>query len=125
MCCFGIRVFLLISATLMSVFLHGVFPKIPVILFYGVFANFISFVIFLLFFLGKLPKFVKQNAVHYFSFIGGFLSGLLLSLLNIKKIEPKFFKIELFITLFWLIAIALLVLNFSFISNFFAGFLNG
>lgn len=125
MCCFGTRVFLLITSTFLSIFLHSIFVQIPVIVFYAFFANFISLVIFSLFFANKLPDFVKPNAVHYFSFIGGFISGLLVTLFNHKKASGNFVKIEIFITVFWLVLIFLIILNFSAISQFFAGFFNG
>ena len=85
MCCFAARVFLLISATVLSFVLHGFFPQIPVVAFYFLLANLISLTIFSLFFAGKLPSFVKPAAVHYFSFIGGFAAGLVATLLRREK----------------------------------------
>ena len=92
MCCFAARVFLLISATVLSFVLHGFFPQIPVVAFYFLLANLISLAIFSLFFAGKLPSFVKPAAVHYFSFIGGFAAGLGAALLRREKAGAKFVK---------------------------------
>ena len=113
MCCFAARVFLLISATVLSFVLHGFFPQIPVVAFYFLLANLISLTIFSLFFADKLPSFVKPAAVHYFSFIGGFAAGLGAALLRREKAGAKFVKIELFIFAFWLILACFLALNFS------------
>ena len=116
MCCFATRVFLLISATVLSFVLHGFFPQIPVVAFYFLLANLISLAIFSLFFADKLPSFVKPAAVHYFSFIGGFAAGLAAALLRREKAGVKFVKIELFIFAFWLILACFLALNFSWLS---------
>ena len=116
MCCFATRVFLLISATVLSFVLHGFFPQIPVVAFYFLLANLISLTIFSLFFAGKLPSFVKPAAVHYFSFIGGFAAGLAVTLFKREKAETKFVRTELFIFAFWLISACFLALNFSWIS---------
>ena len=112
MCCFATRVFLLISATVLSFVLHGFFPQIPVVAFYFLLANLISLTIFSLFFAGKLPSFVKPAAVHYFSFIGGFAAGLAMTLLRHEKAGAKFIRTELFIFVFWLILACFLALNF-------------
>ena len=98
MCCFATRVFLLISATVLSFVLHGFFPQIPVVAFYFLLANLISLTIFSLFFAGKLPSFVKPAAVHYFSFIGGFAAGLAVALFKREKAVAKFVKITKEIT---------------------------
>ena len=116
MCCFATRVFLLISATVLSFVLHGFFPQIPVVAFYFLLANLISLTIFSLFFAGKLPSFVKPAAVHYFSFIGGFAAGLAVTLFKREKAETKFVRTELFIFAFWLVLACFLVLNFSWVS---------
>ena len=116
MCCFAARVFLLISATVLSFVLHGFFPQIPVVAFYFLLANLISLMIFSLFFAGKLPSFVKPAAVHYFSFIGGFAAGLAAALLRREKAGVKFVKIELFIFAFCLILACFIALNFSWLS---------
>ena len=116
MCCFAARVFLLISATVLSFVLHGFFPQIPVVAFYFLLANLISVTIFSLFFAGKLPSFVKPAAVHYFSFIGGFAAGLVATLLRREKAGAKFVRTELFIFAFWLILACFLALNFSRLS---------
>lgn len=116
MCCFATRVFLLISATVLSFVLHGFFPQITVVAFYFLLANLISLTIFSLFFAGKLPSFVKPAAVHYFSFIGGFAAGLVVTLLIREKAGAKFVRTELFIFVFWLILACFLALNFSWVS---------
>ena len=114
MCCFGLRVFLLISATFLSFVLHKYEPQIPVVGFYFMLANVISLIIFFLFFKELLPGFVKPAAVHYFSAIGGFVSGLALSLINIKKSKG--------ITVLWIFIIFFIVLNFNAVAKFFAEF---
>ena len=116
MCCFATRVFLLISATVLSFVLHGFFPQIPVVAFYFLLANLISLMIFSLFFAGKLPSFVKPAAVHYFSFIGGFAAGLAVALFKREQAGANFVKIELFIFAFWLVLACFLALNFSWVS---------
>ena len=116
MCCFATRVFLLISATVLSFVLHGFFPQIPVVAFYFLLANLISLTIFSLFFAGKLPSFVKPAAVHYFSFIGGFAAGLAVALIKREQSGAKFIRTELFIFAFWLILACFIALNFSRLS---------
>ena len=107
MCCFAARVFLLISATVLSFVLHGFFPQIPVVAFYFLLANLISLTIFSLFFAGKLPSFVKP---------GGFAAGLVVTLLRREKAGAKFIRTELFIFSFWLIVACFIALNFSRLS---------
>ena len=122
MCCFGLRVFLLISATFLSFVLHKYEPQIPVVGFYFMLANVISLIIFFLFFKELLPGFVKPAAVHYFSAIGGFVSGLALSLINIKKSRGRFLNIQISITVLWIFIIFFIVLNFNAVAKFFAEF---
>ena len=116
MCCFAARVFLLISATVLSFVLHGFFPQIPVVAFYFLLANLISLTIFSLFFADKLPSFVRPAAVHYFSFIGGFAAGLAVALFKREQSGAKFIRTELFIFAFWLILACFIALNFSRLS---------
>lgn len=123
MCCFGIRVFLLIATTVLSFVLHKFYPQIPVIGYYLLLANLLSFCIFFLFFRGLLPTFVKEGAVHYFSFIGGVLGGILATIAFGGFKFTRFLKIEILIFCFWIIVAAFIALNFAEVSNFFAEFL--
>ncbi|MCD8212878.1 MAG: L-arabinose ABC transporter [Campylobacter sp.] len=116
MCCFGVRVFLLMFITASSFILHGFYPILPVIGYYLVFANLLAFIMFGLFFKGLLPSFVKPGAIHYFSLIGGIL-GAFLSMLIFRRVgRDKFNAIELCIFLFWIILSFVVIINFDTIS---------
>ncbi|MDU6826842.1 MULTISPECIES: L-arabinose ABC transporter [Campylobacter] len=116
MCCFGVRVFLLMFITALSFILHRFYPVFPVIGYYLALANLLAFIMFGLFFSGLLPSFVKPGAVHYFSLIGGVL-GAFLSMLFFRRLgRDKFNTIELCIFLFWLFLAATILLNFDVIS---------
>ncbi|MBE3606393.1 L-arabinose ABC transporter [Campylobacter sp. RM13119] len=123
MCCFGVRVFLLIFITVLSFVFHRLYPQIPVVAYYLLLANFLAFIIFSLFFRGALPNFVKPGAVHYFSLIGGSI-GSFVSMAVFGKIrKDSFTLIELVIFVFWLILVTVVALNFIKISEFFYEFL--
>lgn len=123
MCCFGTRVFLLILITFLSFVLNRFYPQIPVIIYYLIMANLLAFCIFLLFFKGRLPKFVKEGAVHYFSIIGGIL-GALISTAIFKGLKfDKFLKIEILIFALWVLAFVFITLNFAEITKFLVEFL--
>lgn len=65
---------------------------------------------------GLLPSFVKPDAVHYFSLIGGVL-GAFLSMLFFRRLgRDKFNAVDLCIFLFWLFLVATVLLNFDVIS---------
>lgn len=122
MCCFGVRVFVLIFSTILSFILHKIYPQIPVVVYYLMIVSSITFVIFGLFFKGYLPSFVKEAALHYFSGIGGFLGGFLALLLFKKLGFNRFSVIEYVIFAFWAFAIVLLLLKFENLVDFFGVF---
>lgn len=123
MCCFGVRVFLLIFITVLSFVFHRLNPEIPVVCYYLLLANLLAFLIFALFFRGALPNFVKPAAVHYFSMIGGVLGALAAMAVFKKFAKDAFNAIELGLLVFWLILAAVLLVNFNSVSAFFQGFL--
>ena len=123
MCCFGVRVFALIFMTVFSFALHKFYPALPVVCYYLLMANLLAFAIFCLFFKGALPAFVKQGAVHYFSFIGG-VAGAFLAMGVFRKFARDAFSfIEILALIFWVVLCGVLALNFTSISSFFQGFL--
>lgn len=119
MCCFGVRVFLLIFITILSFVFHRLWPNLPVVGYYFLLSNLLAFMIFTLFFRGALPAFVKPAAVHYFSLIGGIIGALFSMAIFRKFARDAFSAIEFALLFFWLTLGALLVLNFATISAFF------
>ena len=76
---------------------------------------------FSLFFKGLLPSFVKINAIHYFSLIGGFLGAFLMMLVFKKVAKDKFTLIELIIFTLWVLIIAVVIFKFQIILDIFRG----
>ncbi|WP_257639966.1 L-arabinose ABC transporter [Campylobacter concisus] len=121
MCCFGTRIFLLMLITVLSFGFARLYPVLPVVGYYLILANLLSIFMFSLFFKGLLPSFVKVNAIHYFSLIGGFL-GAFLTILVFKKVaKDKFTIIELIIFMLWILIIAVVIFKFQVILDIFRG----
>ena len=121
MCCFGTRIFLLMLITVLSFGFARLYPVLPVVGYYLILANLLSIFMFSLFFKGLLPSFVKVNAIHYFSLIGGFL-GAFLTILVFKKVaKDKFTLIELIIFTLWVLIIAVVIFKFQVILDLFRG----
>lgn len=123
MCCFGIRIFLLFFITAMSFGLARYFGGLPVVGYYLVLANLLAFLMMSLFFAGRLPAFVKPNAIHYFSLIGGVCGSLCAMAMFRRFARDTFTYIQIFLLVFWLFIVGFVVLNFDKISAFFQGFL--
>lgn len=121
MCCFGTRIFLLMLITVLSFVFARVCPVLPVVGYYLILANLLSILMFLLFFKGLLPSFVKVNAIHYFSLIGGFLGAFLTMLVFKKVAKDKFTLIELIIFMLWILIIAVVIFKFQVILDIFRG----
>ena len=121
MCCFGTRVFLLMLITVLSFVFARVCPVLPVVGYYFVLANLLSILMFSLFFKGLLPSFVKVNAIHYFSLIGGFLGAFLTMLIFKKVAKDKFNLVELIIFLIRIVILLFVVFKFQAILDIFRG----
>lgn len=121
MCCFGTRVFLLMLITVLSFIFARLWPVLPVVGYYFILANLLSILMFSLFFKGLLPSFVKVNAIHYFSLIGGFLGAFLTMLVFKKVAKDKFTLIELIIFTLWTLIIAIVIFKFQAILEIFRG----
>ena len=121
MCCFGTRIFLLMLITVLSFGFARLYPVLPVVGYYLILANLLAILMFSLFFKGFLPSFVKVNAIHYFSLIGGFLGALLTMLVFKKVAKDKFTLIELIIFTLWMMIIALVIFKFQVILDIFRG----
>ena len=121
MCCFGTRIFLLMLITVLSFGFARLYPVLPVVGYYLILANLLSIFMFSLFFKGLLPSFVKVNAIHYFSLIGGFL-GAFLTILVFKRVaKDKFTLIELIIFMLWVLIIVIVIFKFQVILDIFRG----
>ena len=121
MCCFGTRIFLLMLITVLSFGFARLYPVLPVVGYYLILANLLSILMFSLFFKGLLPSFVKVNAIHYFSLIGGFL-GAFLTILVFKRVaKDKFTLIELIILTLWALIIVIVIFKFQVILDIFRG----
>ena len=121
MCCFGTRIFLLMLITVLSFVFARLWPVLPVVGYYFILANLLAILMFSLFFKGLLPSFVKVNAIHYFSLIGGFF-GAFLTMLAFKKVaKDKFTLIELIIFTLWVLIIAIVIFKFQAILGIFRG----
>ena len=121
MCCFGTRVFLLMLITILSFVFAKLWPVLPVVGYYFILANLLSILMFSLFFKGLLPSFVKVNAIHYFSLIGGFFGAFLIMLAFKKVAKDKFTLIELIIFTLWVLIIAVVIFKFQTILGIFRG----
>lgn len=121
MCCFGTRIFLLMLITVLSFGFARLYPVLPVVGYYLILANLLSIFMFSLFFKGLLPSFVKVNAIHYFSLIGGFLGAFLTMLVFKKVAKDKFTLIELIIFILWMLIIAVVIFKFQTILDIFRG----
>lgn len=121
MCCFGTRIFLLMLITVLSFGFARLYPVLPVVGYYLILANLLSIFMFSLFFKGLLPSFVKVNAIHYFSLIGGFLGAFLTMLIFKKVVKDKFTLIELIIFVLWVLIIAIVIFKFQTILDIFKG----
>ena len=121
MCCFGTRIFLLMLTTVLSFGFARLYPVLPVVGYYLILANLLSILMFSLFFKGLLPSFVKVNAIHYFSLIGGFLGAFLTMLVFKKVAKDKFTLIELIIFTLWMLIIAVVIFKFQVILDIFRG----
>ncbi len=121
MCCFGTRIFLLMLITVLSFGFARLYPVLPVVGYYLILANLLSILMFSLFFKGLLPSFVKINAIHYFSLIGGFLGAFLMMLVFKKVAKDKFTLIELIIFTLWVLIIAVVIFKFQIILDIFRG----
>ena len=121
MCCFGTRIFLLMLITVLSFGFARLYPVLPVVGYYLILANLLSIFMFSLFFKGLLPSFVKVNAIHYFSLIGGFLGAFLTMFVFKKVAKDKFTLIELIIFTLWMLIIAVVIFKFQAILDIFRG----
>ena len=121
MCCFGTRIFLLMLITVLSFVFARVCPVLPVVGYYLILANLLAILMFSLFFKGLLPSFVKVNAIHYFSLIGGFLGAFLMILVFKKVAKDKFNLVELIIFKIWVLIIAIVIFKFQVILDIFRG----
>lgn len=121
MCCFGTRIFLLMLITVLSFVFAKLWPILPVVGYYFILANLLTVLMFSLFFKGLLPSFVKVNAIHYFSLIGGFLGAFLTMLIFKKVVKDKFTLIELIIFVLWVLIIAIVIFKFQTILDIFKG----
>ena len=121
MCCFGTRVFLLMLITVLSFVFAKLWPVLPVVGYYFILANLLSILMFSLFFKGLLPSFVKVNAIHYFSLIGGFLGAFLTMIVFKKVVKDKFNLTELIIFLIWIAILLVIVFKFQAILGIFRG----
>ncbi|WP_234400515.1 L-arabinose ABC transporter [Campylobacter concisus] len=121
MCCFGTRIFLLMLITVLSFGFARLYPALPVVGYYLILANLLAILMFSLFFKGLLPSFVKVNAIHYFSLIGGFLGALLTMLVFKKVAKDKFTLIELIIFTLWMLITAIVIFKFQTILDIFRG----
>ncbi len=107
--------------TVLSFVFAKLCPVLPVVGYYLILANLLAVLMFSLFFKGLLPSFVKVNAIHYFSLIGGFL-GAFLTMLAFKKLpKDKFTLIELIIFTLWALKIAVVIFKFQTILDIFRG----
>ena len=121
MCCFGTRIFLLMFITVLSFVFAKLCPVLPVVGYYLILANLLAILMFSLFFKGLLPSFVKVNAIHYFSLIGGFLGAFLTMLIFKRVAKDKFTLIELIIFTLWVLIIAIVIFKFQAILDIFRG----
>ena len=121
MCCFGTRIFLLMLITVLSFGFARLYPVLPVVGYYLILANLLSILMFSLFFKGLLPIFVKLNAIHYFSLIGGFLGAFLTMLIFKKVAKDKFNLTELIIFLVWIAILLFVIFKFQAILDIFRG----
>ena len=121
MCCFGTRIFLLMLITVLSFVFARLWPVLPVVGYYLILSNLLAILMFSLFFKGLLPSFVKVNAIHYFSLIGGFLGAFLTMLVFKKVAKDKFTLIELIIFTLWVLIIAIVIFKFQTILDIFRG----
>ncbi|WP_199906109.1 L-arabinose ABC transporter [Campylobacter concisus] len=121
MCCFGTRVFLLMLITVLSFVFARLWPILPVVGYYFILANLLAVLMFSLFFKGLLPSFVKVNAIHYFSLIGGFLGAFLTILIFKKVAKDKFSLVELIIFLVWIAILLFVIFKFQAILDIFRG----
>ena len=121
MCCFGTRVFLLMLITVLSFVFARLWPILPVVGYYFILANLLAVLMFSLFFKGLLPSFVKVNAIHYFSLIGGFLGAFLMMLIFKKVAKDKFNLVELIIFLIWVVILLVVIFKFQSILDIFRG----
>ncbi len=121
MCCFGTRIFLLMLITVLSFGFARLYPALPVVGYYLILANLLAILMFSLFFKGLLPSFVKVNAIHYFSLIGGFLGALLTMLVFKKVAKDKFTLIELILFTLWMLITAIVIFKFQTILDIFRG----
>ena len=121
MCCFGTRIFLLMLITVLSFGFARLYPVLPVVGYYLILANLLSILMFSLFFKGLLPIFVKVNAIHYFSLIGGFLGAFLTMFVFKKVAKDKFTLIELIIFMLWVLIITIVIFKFQTILDIFRG----
>lgn len=125
MCCFTMRVFSLFFITIFSFGLNRLYPQIPVVIYYFTLSNILAFIILSMFFTRRLPNFVKPNAMHYFSLIGGFI-GSLAAMAVFKKFSKDIFSlIQISLSIIWIVAIYFLIIKFHIVIAWFQGILYG
>lgn len=107
MCCLAFRIFVLFFSTISSFILARLVPDVPVVVFYLGITSAFAFGLILAFSNKWLPSFVKPFAMHYFSAIGGFLGGVLASLVGFKGLGARFVYIQLAIAIIWIMAIGI------------------
>lgn len=121
MCCFGMRVSILLLLTFVSFILNATYPSLSVVKWYFLNANIFAFIIF---FVDKIlsiktAKRVPEFSLHYFSFIGGILGGFLAMIIFRHKIKDyKFLYIQISILAFWIIFLWILGSNLEAIKSF-------
>ena len=107
--------------TVLSFVFAKLWPVLPVVGYYLIFANLLAILMFSLFFKGLLPSFVKVNAIHYFSLIGGFFGALLTMIIFKRVAKDKFTLIELIIFTLWVLIITIVIFKFQVILAIFRG----
>ena len=107
--------------TVLSFVFAKLWPVLPVVGYYFILANLLSILMFSLFFKGLLPSFVKVNAIHDFSLIGGFFGAFLTMLVFKKVAKDKFNLTELIIFLIWVVILLVVIFKFQDILEIFRG----
>lgn len=123
MCCFSLRVSVLLLVTLISFILNFTYPSLSVVKWYFLNINIFAFIIFMVdkVLSLKSEKRVPEFGLHYFSFIGGILGAFLAMIIFKHKIKDyKFLYIQISILAFWVIFIWVISSNLEEIKSFLA-----
>lgn len=109
MCCFAMRIIVLILVIFLS-FMLSKFYQMPLVFFYLILINIASFIISTIFFKFS-PKNMKISAIYYFSVVGGVFGVLFASVFT--KFSAKFLVVNLVILSIWIIFGITLFQNFD------------